>query len=155
MNTSLTPPPPPVHTRFLCILPRLTALALASRSSYYKVPEDSKCSNKCPRLLHFSIQWNKKGEKMCIYINSKSDKHMSNHTLVWWLYHDECLVLGSVIWCWSSLSWSTVTMSKGGRSWASTKLSAVVFSVFEGSCSWPYMSAVNNSNKIWYVPYIL
>ena len=48
----------------------------------------------------------------------------------------------------SSRSLSTVTMSKGGRSWSSIKISALVvlpvqcYQVLEGSCCWPYICAV-------------
>ena len=56
----------------------------------------------------------------------------------------------------SSRSYSTVTMSKWGCSWSSVKISVLVFSwakspIPQRNCSWPYMGAVNNSIKVWYV----
>ena len=113
------------------------------------IAENFKCSNEHPWLLHFLIQQRRRKKKQVRMLSIVVTASVEDS------YHDEwCPHLVQLFGLCSSHSWSTVTLSKGGRSWSKylTECSPVQsYQVLEGSCSWPHMVAVNNSNKVWYV----
>ena len=74
-------------------------------------PEESKCSNKCPQLLHFSIQWSNKKQELV-----KNGKCCQDNFCWWFVPLNKCLVLSSAIWFVEFL----LLVNKGGCSWSST-----------------------------------